>query len=159
VSETKSKDSPEGLVALGAENGTIVVFSLSMGEVTFKLGGPGSADGHSGTIHHLVFNEQATILYSCSQDKTVIEWDLKTGAVLHRYKGGKTGVTCLCLSPDGSRLLSAGTSLKMWDLSSKKVLRKFAGHSTSVTCLAFSPDGAFFASGAEVHVILFFYTV
>jgi hypothetical protein len=39
---------------LGAENGAIVVFRLDMGEVAFKLGGPGSAEGHSGTVHHLV---------------------------------------------------------------------------------------------------------
>lgn len=139
---------PKGVVALGTENGTILVYQTDMGEVSHRFGGPGSSEGHSSQVNHLVFNPAGTVLYSCSQDKQIIEWDLQSGTQTASFSGGKGVVTRLGVSPDGSSLVSAGTGLKVWDLSSKKVMRKFSGHSTPVTCLAFSPDGKFIVSGA-----------
>lgn len=40
-----------------------------------------------------------------------------------KWKGDNSSVTCLCISPDGKMLLSAGRTIKLWDLETKEVYR------------------------------------
>src|SRR5262249_40891531 len=53
------------------------------------------------------------------------------------------------VSPDGSRLLSAGTdrTLRLWSLATGKELAHLDGHAGEVHAVAFSPDGKVAASG------------
>jgi WD40 repeat protein len=66
------------------------------------------------------------------------------GASLIRTLEGDPGVvTCMAVSPDGRRAVSASRdrTLKVWDLESGRELRTLKGHSYAVTGVAVSPDG------------------
>lgn len=77
-------------------------------------------------------------MYSCSDDGHIAEWNARTGKVKCKWKAEKDSVSCLCISPDGKMLLSAGRGIKLWDLETKEVYKKFTGHSTAVTSLMFA---------------------
>lgn len=84
----------------------------------------------------------------------ILVCDWRTGGLLLEL-GGHTrappwqaSVQDLAFTPDGSRLLSAGSdrTLRLWDLSSGQERLQLDGHSDVVTAMAFSPDGATLAT-------------
>ncbi|MGH0156418.1 UNVERIFIED_CONTAM: hypothetical protein FKN15_052245 [Acipenser sinensis] len=133
------------LLALGTAAGTVLLYSTVKGQLHSKLDG-----GHDSKVNCVRWHPENNCLYSCSDDCRIVEWDLQTG------KADKCAVSCLCLSPDGKMLLSAGQTIKMWDLETKEVYRRFTGHATAVSTLCFistrppthDMEGLYFLSGA-----------
>ncbi|XP_058881567.1 WD repeat-containing protein 43 [Acipenser ruthenus] len=151
----KSEVVPHGdqldLLALGTAVGTILLYSTVKGQLHSKLDG-----GHDSKVNCVRWHPENNCLYSCSDDSRIVEWDLQTGKVKCKWKADKCAVSCLCLSPDGKMLLSAGQTIKMWDLETKEVYRRFTGHATAVSTLCFistrppthDMEGLYFLSGA-----------
>ncbi|GCC30719.1 WD repeat-containing protein 43 [Chiloscyllium punctatum] len=146
------------LLAIGTAVGSILLYSIVKGELQSKLGG-----GHDNKVNCVRWHQESDCLYSCSDDKHIVEWSVPTGKVKCKWKAEKGSISCLCLSPDGKMLLSAGRGIKLWDLETKEVYRKFTGHATTVSSLAFATirppndsqpfdgiTGLYFLSGA-VH--------
>uniref|UniRef100_H3AWU6 WD repeat domain 43 n=1 Tax=Latimeria chalumnae TaxID=7897 RepID=H3AWU6_LATCH len=147
------------LLAIGTAVGSILLYSTVKGELQSKL-----LDGeHDSRVNCVRWHQNNGCLYSCSDDKHIAEWDVQTGKVKCKWKGDKGSVACLCISPDGKMLLSAGRTIKLWDLETKEVYRQFTGHSTAVSSLIFATirppsdsqpfdgiTGLYFLSGA-VH--------
>jgi WD40 repeat protein len=52
-------------------------------------------------------------------------------------------MTCVCFSPDGTILASAGADrvVRLWDAKRGELVRRFEGHRKTVTAVSFSPDG------------------
>uniref|UniRef100_A0A663MFQ2 WD repeat domain 43 n=1 Tax=Athene cunicularia TaxID=194338 RepID=A0A663MFQ2_ATHCN len=95
--------------------------------------------GPSGTkVNCVRWHQDNCCLYSCSEDKHIVEWNTQTCKVKCKWKGDNSSVTSLCISPDGKMLLSAGRTIKLWDLETKEVYRNFTGHATSVSSLMFT---------------------
>uniref|UniRef100_A0A4W3GZM4 WD repeat domain 43 n=1 Tax=Callorhinchus milii TaxID=7868 RepID=A0A4W3GZM4_CALMI len=155
--------SPElDLLAIGTAVGSILLYSTVKGELQNKLDG-----GHVSKVNCIQWHQENGHLYSCSDDGHIAEWNARTGKVKCKWKAEKGSVSCLCISPDGKMLLSAGRGIKLWDLETKEVYKKFTGHSTAVTSLTFaairpandSPPfdgitGLYFLSGAAHDRIL-----
>ncbi|XP_078398814.1 WD repeat-containing protein 43 [Cetorhinus maximus] len=121
------------LLAIGTAVGGILLYSIVKGELQSKLGG-----GHDNKVNCVRWHQENSCLYSCSDDKHIVEWSLPTGKVKCKWKAEKGSVSCLCLSPDGKMLLSAGRGIKLWDLETKEVYRKFTGHATTISSLTFA---------------------
>lgn len=139
-----------GLIAIGSSRGKIIIWNLHTSSIIQELGSASGEMAHASQVNHVTFNRNGTLLYSCGDDKTIKEWQVKTGEVLKTIKCNKaTGITKLCLSPDNQTLLSATSGIILWELSSQKKLLEFSGHTTSVTSLRFTPDGKYFLSGAS----------
>src|SRR5262249_6529586 len=73
-------------------------------------------------------------------------WDLKAGkerlAVEHTQRPGVFSVEALAFSPDGKRLVTAGsTTVKLWDVGTGKSAGSFDDPRWAVHAAAFSPDG------------------
>ncbi|XP_029448828.1 WD repeat-containing protein 43 isoform X2 [Rhinatrema bivittatum] len=146
------------LLAIGTTVGSILLYSIVKGELQSKLTG-----GHDSKVNCVRWHQDNGCLYSCSEDKHIVEWGSQTCKVKCKWKGDSGGVSCLCVSPDGKMLLSAGRTIKLWDLETKEVYRQFTGHSTAVSSLMFITErpssesqpfdgitGLYFLSGA-VH--------
>ncbi|XP_067841231.1 WD repeat-containing protein 43 [Heptranchias perlo] len=157
-SENVNADEELNLLAIGTAAGSILLYSIVKGELQSKLGG-----GHDSKVNCVRWHQENDCLYSCSDDKHIVEWSVPTGKVKCKWKAEKGIVSCLCLSPDGKMLLSAGRGIKLWDLETKEVYRKFTGHATTVSSLTFATirppndsqpfdgiTGLYFLSGA-VH--------
>ncbi|XP_048448535.1 WD repeat-containing protein 43-like, partial [Rhincodon typus] len=121
------------LLAIGTAVGSILLYSIVKGELQSKLGG-----GHDNKVNCVRWHQENECLYSCSDDKHIVEWSIPTGKVKCKWKAEKGSISCLCLSPDGKMLLSAGRGIKLWDLETKEVYRKFTGHATTVSSLVFA---------------------
>ncbi|KYO43468.1 WD repeat-containing protein 43 isoform A [Alligator mississippiensis] len=119
--------------------------------------------GHDNKINCIRWHQDNGCLYSCSEDKHIVEWNSQTCKVKCKWKGDNSSVSSLCISPDGKMLLSAGRTIKLWDLETKEVYRHFTGHATAVSSLMFTTvrppnenqpfdgiTGLYFLSGA-VH--------
>ncbi len=82
-------------------------------------------------------------------------WDIETGTLLATLWGHTAGVTALCLTPDGKRLVSASEdrTLIVWDLAAGKALRTLSGHTANITAVGVTPDGQSVISASEDHTL------
>ncbi|KAG8123367.1 putative WD repeat domain 43 protein [Naja naja] len=119
------------LLAIGTAVGGILLYSTVKGELQSKL------NGHDNKINCIRWHQDNGCLYSCSDDKHIVEWNVQTCKVKCKWKGDNSSVSSLCISPDGKVLLSAGRTIKLWDLETKEVYRHFTGHATAVSMLGF----------------------
>jgi len=107
-------------------------------------------------VSSLVLAPDGKHLFSACGDTGVIKgWDLRTGENTLTLHANKHGVFSLALSPDGSRLFSAGqdNTIKVWDLQTGKETLTLQGHTGAVWCLALSADGKWLYSGSGDRTI------
>jgi WD40 repeat protein len=59
------------------------------------------------------------------------------------------GTTCVAVSPDGRRALSAGfgSSTRLWDVETGRELKHLPGHRNWVNSAVFTPDGRYALTG------------
>jgi len=148
---------PDGsLLALGQEDGQIIVWSLPTGELVATL----KADRNQ--INCLAFGRDMVrragpksfgsgwLLATGNAGGIVSIWDLKE-KVQRSICHGPTGsppVLAVCFSPDGMTLASAGRgNVQLWDIASGQFLLN-VGAGNYVTALAFSPNGRQLAVGS-----------
>lgn len=143
-------------IGLGTAVGSVFIFDVLIGEIKCHL-----KAGHDGKVNDVKWNRTTDVLYSCSDDRYITEWAVETQEIKCKWKGDKTSVHSIQVSPKGDCLLSAGRDIRLWDLEKKEILQKFTGHATSVSQLLFTPlksegsssdcktDGYYFLSGAE----------
>ena len=128
-----------GLIALGTDTGEIVVWDLQQGVVTIRLNREVCDEAHKKSVNSIVFNSSGDKLFSCSNEKYVLEWNLSQSQLARKFKSGSDGATQITLSSDDAVLATASSSVKLWDLASgKKSKRLISGHTSAVTCLNFS---------------------
>ena len=113
-------------------------------------------------IRDLVFSSDASRAYGAGVGLTsVVEWDVNTGAPVHRFEDCPTAPISLAVSPDG-KLLATGhfarrreknrwndpdhAIVRLWDLESRKIVRELRGHAGPVGDVAFTRDGQFLLS-------------
>lgn len=64
------------LIALGTTVGNVTLYDVTTNSVVAEL------EEHSGKVNHLTWSSSLNSLFSCSDDKHIIEWDLN----LHKIK-------------------------------------------------------------------------
>jgi WD40 repeat protein len=76
-------------------------------------------------------------------DKSVRLLATATGALVHKFLGHHTDVTCLSATADGKTLASASSdgTILLWDVQKGQRLREFPGHDYKVLSIAYAPDG------------------
>ncbi|GFR99204.1 WD repeat-containing protein 43-like [Elysia marginata] len=144
-----SGDDGLNLIALGTTSGDINLYSFSKGSLHTQLTG-----GHSLKVNDVFWHISSPELFSCSEDQTVVQWDLKKGKVKHKWKCDTSSVHSVCQCSD-QHLLTASHNIKLWDLSTRTVLQVLTGHSSPVYCLkpiefaVSNTDASYVLSAAE----------
>jgi WD40 repeat protein len=107
----------------------------------------GDYNAHDGTIWTMAISPKG-ILATASDDRTVGLWD-GDGKLLRKLSD-TTRANGMAFSPDGSLLLTAGTSntVDLWEVATGKKRYSVPGHGNygGLRVLAFSPDGSEFYS-------------
>lgn len=106
---------------------------------------PRTFAGHTGDITGLAFLPGGASLVSSSEDKTVRQWNVSTGAGMRSYGGATVGVLyCVAASPDG-QYLAAGDGASngiVFQVGSSAPLTTFTAHASSIRSVQFLPDSA-----------------
>jgi len=86
-----------------------------------------------------------------SDDKTLLLWELATGACVRTFKGHADKVTSVSISPDGRWGLSGSKdkTLRLWELATGRCACTFKGNTGEVTSVSISPDGRWGLSGSK----------
>ena len=96
---------------------------------------------HNDSVMALAWRD-ASALASASLDRSIILWDLQTGAPIQQFKGHSRGVSSLCFLNDKETMVSTGIdqNLRVWDLASGKLIRSMNNHTLPVPDLALRPS-------------------
>lgn len=109
---------------------------------------------------HAIISPDGKQIASYDRDLLIIRiWDIKTGELLRELVGHTDGVTSVCYSPDGERLVSASTdkTIRLWDVSSGALVQTFHGHTSMVSKVKFSIDGDYIISTSPDKTIRVWY--
>jgi len=147
------------LVAAG-ERGTLVVFDAATGALVRRLEGHDPAANSNG-VKALCFDAGAGRLYSGGADGRIIAWSVPDWQEVSRWQA-PAEVYSLALSPDGTRLASAGAStgastgagngITLWSTKTGEKLRTLTGETRNTadgTALAWLPDGRLVSGAYE----------
>ncbi|NEO97907.1 MAG: WD40 repeat domain-containing protein [Symploca sp. SIO2E9] len=108
-------------------------------------------EGHEAPIDALLFSADGEMLLSggSTNDGNIKLWRLQTGKEIDSFRGHRTSVIALTLSPDGKTLASAGddAGINLWNWPGGKYTRTFLGHSSNILSLVMTPDSKTLISG------------
>ncbi|KAL2610113.1 hypothetical protein R1flu_028686 [Riccia fluitans] len=143
TSGKKSRKKNTLLLLLGTAAGDILAWDASLGQLKWRTN-----DCCPGGVKALANSRNGNLVYAAQADGMIYEMDGGSGQILEKFRGARTAVSRIAVSPDDGVLLTASSELRMFDLSSKKRIRKFAGHPGEVTALTFSRDGKYALSSS-----------
>lgn len=97
---------------------------------------------HKGWVRSVAFSPDAKKAVSCSDDRSVILWDLDSRRALRTFVGHGGAVMGVAYAPDGRKIVSGSwdASARIWDVNTGQELRKITGAWKAVKGVAFSPD-------------------
>ncbi|MCB0034069.1 MAG: protein kinase [Anaerolineales bacterium] len=113
-----------------------------------------------GEVNGSSFHPDGSRLATVGSDNVIRIWDMNNGEPLLSWVGheagppvgGSTyGVTKVSYSPDGTRLVTAGSdrTAKVWDAETGEQLLVLEGHAVGLSGLQYSPDGKMIATGTD----------
>ncbi len=90
-------------------------------------------------------------LATCSDDKTVKIYDLRSNQLLQHYNAHKGAVNEISFHPTGLYMASCSddSKIKIWDLRKGKALFTLYSHTGAVNSVDFSFAGDYFATGGD----------
>ncbi len=139
---TSAAFSPDGTVAAGSRDGTVVSWDAGGGEGAVL-------HRHDGDVQSVAFSPDGTLLASRSWSRTIV-WDVAGGTELWNAASG--GSEPLAFSPDGALLVATGRStVTLWRVASATrvtTLDAAAFDGREIRRVALSPDGATLAAGS-----------
>lgn len=124
------------ILVSGSEDRTVKIWHLDRNADPYTLTG---------------FATPITALTISPNDEICAIGDLSQNVRIRRLEDGKiirsiqvgSGVTSLCLSPDGQFLATGGFNhiIKLWNVETREEIANFVGHSDLISSVYFSPDG------------------
>ncbi len=111
--------------------------------------------GHKDRVSNLAYSPDGMTAVSSSRDRTLILWDVQSGAEIRRLEGHGDWIWDVAFTPDGTKVVSAGQDkvLLLWDVATGNLIRRYEGHEGAVRAVAFGPDGLMILSGSDTGEI------
>ncbi len=98
--------------------------------------------GHSEQINGLRYDPSGQFAVSCSNDKSIKIWDIKSGKELRTLTGHSQAVTCIDISKDGRKLASGGNrkekNVIIWDIETGEKIKEITGFIGEITDISFN---------------------
>lgn len=107
--------------------------------------------GHKSVVFQVCFSSDKVTVASCSNDKTIMLWNRRTGKRLAKFKDQYSRVLTCKFSPDGTMIAAVveGERVRIWNTIRGEVVNVLEGHHIlPILCCAFSPDGSTIATGS-----------
>ena len=108
--------------------------------------------GHSDWINQVLF-APGDRLVSCSDDKSIIVWDIVNGQIISTLNGHLDYVLTIALLPNGWLASgSADRTIRFWDLETGLEVKKFAGYTDNVMSLQVLKHGNLASFSQEKYI-------
>ncbi|XP_046400346.1 WD repeat-containing protein 43 [Ischnura elegans] len=151
--KSDANDNFSDVLALGTTKGSIILYCVASGSAIGKL-----SDGHSKTVNDLSYSAKRNSLFSCGDDKLLVEWDVNQRAIKRKWKAGSRAIKSVLDLEDGESILAGSSAVQWWDVDNKEILKTFTGHANSISQLKYIPavkDGRphFLSSSKEERVV------
>ncbi len=120
--------------------------------------------GHTAGVTCLDLSSNKKLMASGSVDKTVIVWDVTTGAVVKKFEGHTWKINKVHFSKDGKYVVSACNDgeTRVWNIETGNCVAIFKGIITNAQCAQFSHNnrriavaGAMEAQGSNFGVVIY----
>jgi WD40 repeat protein len=113
--------------------------------------------GHTADVYSVSLSQDGKTAVSGSRDHSLRVWEVPSGECVKTLAGDREPVLYVCLTPDGQKALSAGSSenwtLRVWDMASGRCLKVLHGHIDTVHGISLSADGAVALSASRVDTL------
>jgi hypothetical protein len=112
-------------------------------------------EGHTNCVEGAVYLAGGQRMMTCSIDGSLRLWNLKSGKQIGEDwlpVSEDNWERTIALSPDGTKLVSAGSEdggVRLWDINTGKLIAKWTGHTESVHSVCWSRDGHRVVSGSR----------
>ena len=111
--------------------------------------------GHVSDVNAVCWHENATLVATCSDDRTARLFDIRTGRCVRTFGGSPSALSSVALTAFAASggvagLLAAGGdtgAVTLWDVGSERRVGTFGGHVGPVHSLAFNADASALATG------------
>ncbi|HEY7009394.1 MAG TPA: WD40 repeat domain-containing protein, partial [Jatrophihabitantaceae bacterium] len=122
------------VAASGDAAGTVILWDLATGRELRRLTAAG------GEVHCVQFSADGTSLLMAGGGLTIV--DVSDGRLRQRFEGDPGGLYRASYSPDGLRVIGAGSDgVHIWDANTGRLLVKIQGPPTPAYAASFLPDG------------------
>lgn len=147
----------KNLCAAGTVLGGVVVWNFNTQEIKFNF------TDHEGSIFYVEFSPCGNFLASCSDDRSIIVWDLNTGLAVGRGWGHASRIWQLRFTDDGSLLsCSEDCTTKLWKVNREQgtldQIQTFHGHQGrnvwSLSTVAYEDDIILATGGGDGRIKL-----
>lgn len=128
----------------GYRDGSLVLWTVEDGDQHYR---PLVLGHYDSDVTTCALSKDSRLAASGYFDGRVIITDVRTGDRLQSIQACTSTIFCVRFSPDGRRLLSAGSEISVWDVESGRETARLVGHGSSVKSAVFSPDGRRIVSG------------
>jgi len=108
--------------------------------------------GHQNTVLAFAFAPDGRTLATGDVGGHILLWDPATGSKLGEFQGDSVGMRALAFTPDGQKLVSAGTGdkdVKLWEARTHELLATLSGYENAVLNLAVSPHSRLLATASR----------
>ncbi|MCZ6596540.1 MAG: protein kinase [Planctomycetota bacterium] len=132
-------------VAVGYEDGRVVVYDLVAGETVHTL------EGHTDAVTSLAWRSDGTWLASGSKDRSLRIWDPITGTGIRKLEGHEGAVLCVAFHPDGERVATGSRDqrVRIWHVEQGLSDLPIDFHTAPVNALTFDSRGEFLVTAAD----------
>jgi WD40 repeat protein len=131
---------PDGMLATGSGDNTVVLWEVKMARQVRRL------TGHSGEVNGVAALDGGQ-LASCSMDSTIRIWVVQTGLLLRALACDSSVYGLLALPAGQLASSSRDTTVRVWDVETGQQLRTLEGHTHPIYSLVTLPGGLI-ASGS-----------
>jgi hypothetical protein len=130
-------------VVCGTDSGSVFCVDIQNGDVVQLK------EKHTGRVSAVKIHPCGDKAYSVGLDKVIVEWDLKNGNTIRKFKAGKSGVGALGVSSDGRYLVCASATMRVFDLSSGEKMFSLSGHANQIVDIAFVSTEKLFSAAQD----------
>lgn len=130
-------------LAIGGDDGSIVIFLSANGEQVRRL------HGHSAAVRSLSFSPDGIQLASCGSDSVTRIWNWRANGAPKELEH-PAPLRAVAFAPDGARIATAGGDrfIRIWNVQTAEEALVLEGHRAEATSVAFGPKGRLLVSGS-----------
>jgi WD40 repeat protein len=145
-------------LALAANRGDapVIQSEVVLSEAAYARGTRRVYRGHKAGVQAVALSRDGKTMLSGSDDKTLILWDVASGAQIRSFTGHTGKLLSVSLSPDGRLAVSSADdkTVIVWDVATGQALRNLTGHLDVVNEVAFGPDSKVVLTGSKDKTIM-----